>query len=138
MKKYFKKFILISLTAILVLPYIVFAASPALDNLRTTGQGGPGAGKPPYELTDRYTFSKIISTVIEAFLGLLGIIFLILIIYAGYNWMTAQGDEEKVTKAKDTLQRAVIGLIIIIVAYSITYFVFSSLPGGGGSDITIE
>lgn len=133
MKKYFKKFIiLISLIVILVLPYVVSAASPALNNLRTTGQGGSGAGKPPYELTDRYTFSKIINTVIQAFLGLLGIIFLVLIIYAGYNWMTAQGDEEKVTKAKDTLQRAVIGLIIITVAYSITFFVFSSLPGGSG------
>ncbi|MDP2708800.1 MAG: hypothetical protein Q8O93_01995 [bacterium] len=75
----------------------------------------------------------IIQTVISAFLGLLGIIFLILIIYAGYNWMTAQGDEDKVTKAKDTLARAIIGLIIIIAAYSITYFVFNALPGGGGA-----
>ena len=76
------------------------------------------------------SMTGIIATVVKAFLGLLGIIFLVLIIYAGYEWMTAQGDEEKVTKAKDTLQRAVIGLIIIIAAYSITYFVFSSLPGG--------
>ena len=132
MRNYFKKFIiLISLIVILVLPDFVSAVSPAFNNLRTVGERGL---KPPYELTDRYTFSRIISTVIEVFLGLLGIIFLVLIIYAGYNWMTAQGDEEKVTKAKDTLQRAVIGLIIIIAAYSITYFVFSSLPGGGGGD----
>lgn len=75
---------------------------------------------------------KMIKIVISAFLGLLGIIFLVLIIYAGFNWMTAQGDEEKVTLAKNTLTRAVIGLIIIIAAYSITYFVFSNLPGGEG------
>jgi type IV secretory pathway VirB2 component (pilin) len=74
----------------------------------------------------------IIQVAISAFLGLLGIIFIILIIYAGFNWMTAGGDEEKVKLAKDTLIRAVIGLIIIIAAYSITYFVFSNLPGGGG------
>jgi len=81
----------------------------------------------------------IIQTVISAFLGLLGIIFLVLIIYAGFNWMTAQGDEEKVTKAKDTLTRAIIGLIIITAAYSITYFVFSSLPGGeSAADITVD
>ena len=78
------------------------------------------------------TLAGIVAIAIKAFLGLLGIIFLVLIIYAGYEWMTAQGDEEKVTKAKDTLSRAVIGLIIIIAAYSITYFVFNALPGGGG------
>ncbi|MFH0956077.1 MAG: hypothetical protein V1801_02610 [Candidatus Falkowbacteria bacterium] len=82
--------------------------------------------------------TSIIQTVISAFLGLLGVIFLVLIIYAGYNWMTAQGDEEKVTVAKNTLTRAVIGLIIIVAAYSITYFVFSNLPGGpgGGGGLT--
>ena len=73
----------------------------------------------------------IIQLVISAFLGVLGIIFLVLIIYSGFNWMTAQGDEEKVTLAKNTLTRAVIGLVIIVAAYSITYFVFTNLPAGG-------
>lgn len=73
---------------------------------------------------------SIIATVISAFLALLGIIFVVLILIAGYNWMTALGDEEKVTKAKNTLQRAIIGLIIIVAAYAITYFVFNKLPWG--------
>ncbi|MDD4900985.1 MAG: pilin [Patescibacteria group bacterium] len=72
----------------------------------------------------------IIRYAVSAFLGLLGIIFIVLIIYAGFSLMTAGGDEEKVSLAKNTLTRAVIGLIIIVAAYSITYFVFSSLPGG--------
>ena len=38
--------------------------------------------------------------------------------------MTAQGEEEKVSKAKDTIQRAVIGLIVTIAAYAISYWVF--------------
>lgn len=76
---------------------------------------------------------SIVATVIQAFLGLLGIIFVILILTAGYNWMTAAGDEDKVTKAKDTLSRAIIGLIIIVAAYAITYFVINNLPWGTGS-----
>lgn len=83
--------------------------------------------------TGQNSLAGIIQIAISAFLGLLGIIFIVLIIYAGYNWMTAGGDEEKVTLAKQTLARAVIGLIIIIAAYSITYFVFNALPGGGGN-----
>lgn len=65
----------------------------------------------------------IISTVIQVALSLLGVIFLILIIYAGINWMTAGGEEEKVTKAKGTLTNAVIGLVVVLAAYAISYFV---------------
>ena len=74
---------------------------------------------------------NVVATVIKAFLGLLGIIFIILILIAGFNWMTAQGDEQKIEKAKETLSRAIIGLIIIVAAYSITYFVFNNLGWSG-------
>jgi len=78
--------------------------------------------------------SLYVENIITAFLSLLGVIFIILMILAGYNWMTAGGDEQKVTKAKDTIKRAIIGLLIIMGAYAITYFVFANVPyGGGGS-----
>ena len=71
----------------------------------------------------------VLALFIKGFLSVLGIIFIILIIVAGYNWMTAGGEEEKVTKAKDMIKRAVIGLIIIVAAYAISYFVFQALSG---------
>jgi amino acid transporter len=77
---------------------------------------------------------EIVAIIIKGFLSLLGVIFMILILIGGFNWMTASGDEEKVRKAKDTLRRAIIGLLIVVSAYAITYFVFKYLPweGGGG------
>lgn len=80
--------------------------------------------------------SSIVSTGIKAFLSILGIIFIILIIYAGYVYMMAGGNESEVDKAKTTIRRAIIGLIITVSAYAITYFVFSNLDSmttGGGS-----
>ena len=71
---------------------------------------------------------NIIGRGIKTFLGLLGMIFIILMLVAGYYWMTASGDEEKVNKAKVLIKRAIIGLVIIVAAYAITYFVFSNLP----------
>lgn len=71
----------------------------------------------------RFTVSRIIS----AALGLLGTIALVLIIYAGFKWMTAGGNEEEATDAKKILYAAVIGLAIILTAYSITRFVTSQL-----------
>lgn len=65
----------------------------------------------------------VISNIIKIVLSLLGIIFIGLLVYAGFTWMTSNGEEEKVSKAKDTIIRAVIGLIIIIAAYGITIFV---------------
>ncbi len=73
------------------------------------------------------TIGSTMAIVIKAFLSLLGIIFVVLMLIAGYNWMTAGGEEEKIRKAKNTIQRAIIGLAIIILAYSITYFVFKYL-----------
>ena len=100
-----------------------------IDQMKQTGKTGYLGAEP----TEK-TMPQVVATVISAFLGLLGIIFVTLIIYAGYGWMMAQGDEEKVKKAKDTLTQAVIGLIIITAAYAITYFVFSNLPGGTGGN----
>lgn len=77
------------------------------------------------------SLGEVVAVAIRGFLGLLGVIFVILIIIAGYNWMTAGGDEEKIKKAGATIRSAIIGLIIVVAAYAITYFVFSNLPGSG-------
>lgn len=70
-----------------------------------------------------------IGLLISALLSILGIIFLLLIIYAGFTWMTAQGDSKKVTKAKDIMITAVVGLIILLSAYAISTFVLEQLAG---------
>jgi len=71
--------------------------------------------------------SNIAGAVIQAALALIGVIFLALMLYAGYHWMTARGEEEKVEKAKDTITRAIIGLIIVVGAYAIWIFILNQL-----------
>jgi hypothetical protein len=73
------------------------------------------------------TFGQTIAVILNAFFSLLAIIFIVYLIIAGYNWMTAQGEEAKVTKSKETIKQLIIGLIIILAAYAITHFVFASL-----------
>ena len=69
----------------------------------------------------------IVGTVISAVLGVLGVIFLVLTVYGGYIWMIARGDEAKVEKAKSTMTNSIIGLVIVLAAYAITYFVLSKI-----------
>ncbi len=69
----------------------------------------------------------IVVRVINSALGLLGIIATVLILYAGFMWMTAGGNDEQVGKARKILIQAVIGLAIILSAWAITNFVLSNL-----------
>ena len=126
------KLIFLTVLAVFVFLPIVSYAGPLTDPddiIRSMNDAGRKSG---FSVGAQDQLPTMIATVIKAVLGLLGIIFIVLLVLAGFNWMTAAGDEEKVTKAKNTITRAVIGLIIIIAAYAITVFVFKNLPGGGG------
>ena len=74
----------------------------------------------------------IVANIIRVALGLLGIIVLILMIYAGFLWMTSAGNDEQIGKAKQILKNATIGLAIILLAYAIVAFIFNMLGLGGG------
>lgn len=74
----------------------------------------------------------IIGTIINVALGLLGVIFLILVIYAGFLWMTAGGDDKQVEKAKKMLINATVGLVITLSSYAIATFVINWITDGTG------
>ena len=65
----------------------------------------------------------IITTIIRIILGFLGLAFVVLIIVSGVQYMTAGGNEETVKTAVARMRNAIIGLLIILCAYSITYFI---------------
>lgn len=78
----------------------------------------------------RATESSIAQTVggiIYGTLGLLGVIFLALTVYAGFLRLTAGGEEEKVKKSNTYIKNGVIGLAIVLAAFSITAFVLRAL-----------
>lgn len=72
-----------------------------------------------------------IGAIVGSLLGLVGTVFVVLMIYAGVLWMTAAGDDDKIKKAKDLIIGAVIGLVIIFSAYAITSFVLTSVIKAG-------
>jgi hypothetical protein len=68
-----------------------------------------------------------IANIIRTAMGLLGIIAVLIVLYGGFKWMTAAGNDEQVQDAKKILIAGVIGLIIIVTAYAVATFVISSL-----------
>jgi len=84
--------------------------------------GWEGAG----EVTDT-AISQKIGQIISYILAFLGVIFLVLVVISGIQWMTAGGNEEKVSKSRTRLVNATIGLAIVMAAYAITWFVVDKL-----------
>jgi hypothetical protein len=78
-------------------------------------------------LSNSALLPEMIGNIIGIFLSLLGLILVCLIIYGGFIWMTAGGNEEKVIKAKNLIKDAVIGTFLVMASYGITYFVIGSL-----------
>ncbi len=82
--------------------------------------GETGAKIKPKEEPTTATIARQIGNIIQNILQFLGIIILIMIIYAGVLWLTAGGSPEKATKAKGILFNAFMGALIIGAAYAIT------------------
>lgn len=121
----FFKIVFSLVAAASLLPVVTFAAggdpygfdASAPDSLKRGVAGGT-------------TVPEVVGNIINIALSMIGIIFFLILVYAGFNWMIARGNAEQVDRSKNMIEGAVIGLIIVIAAYAITTFVFTSLDKG--------
>ena len=74
----------------------------------------------------------IAARLIRAVLGVIGIVTVLIVLYAGWLYMTSGGDAKRMEKAKSLLKNGVIGLLIIFGSFTITQFILNALLGGGG------
>ncbi len=136
--KSFPKFLFFSLLLIGVVSFLVFPhlafGQDLFGELKNAGKGTGlvSGGKTAGESQ----ITNTIATGIEILLGFVGVIFLILMVYAGFMWMMARGNEQRVEKAKSLIEAAVIGLVIVLAAYGITVFVVERLLGQGGGGVS--
>ncbi len=114
------------------LALISFAQQPepdlqkeVLEQMGKTGQVGYQKGTPT-----KLDLLILIGQIINTALSFVGLIFFILLVYGGFLWATAGGNEEKVTKAKRIIKNGAIGVIVALSAYAISYFIIAELVGG--------
>ena len=72
------------------------------------------------------------ASLIKAFMGLLGIIAVVIILMGGFQWMISGGEPEKSKKARQMIISGIIGLVIIFSAYAIAQFIISAINTGTG------
>lgn len=118
-KRLFSRFI----TAVFLwtMPFITFAG-PFDATVKTLENTAKTSGYPTSNVTE-VTFAAFLGKLVQMVLNFIGVVFALLIIYAGFLWMTAGGDQQKVDKSKSILKNSIIGLIITLLAIFIVRFV---------------
>ncbi|MDD5040321.1 MAG: hypothetical protein PHY34_04190 [Patescibacteria group bacterium] len=106
-----KVYIGIATLSMFALPMVAAAQVNIDEELGTTF----GLGSADLEST--------VINIIQWILGFLGLIAVIFILYGGFMWMTAAGNEDRVSTAKKIITSAVIGLIVVLLAWAIVIFV---------------
>ncbi|OQX71682.1 hypothetical protein B6D52_00685 [Candidatus Parcubacteria bacterium 4484_255] len=118
MKKYLPLIGIVLMLALLVTP----ALAQNFDNdYMAQFQNESGIGSA--------SMAEIIGKIVKAILSVLGLVALVIFIIAGFQWMTSGGNKEKIQGAQKLMGAAVIGLVIVIIAYAATHFIISSLAG---------
>jgi len=69
----------------------------------------------------------VIANIIRIILGFLGIVAVVIVLFGGFKWMTAGGNDDKVTEAKQLIIQGIIGMVIIFSAFAIASFVVNSI-----------
>lgn len=121
--KYFLAAIVFSFSIFNFVSFVSAQNTPTVDSVLESTRG-----ETKYEKDGNIiNYPKIVGRFFGVFMSMLGMIFVGLAVYAGYLWMTARGDEASVTKAKETLEHAIIGIIIVAASYVIAEFLLIAL-----------
>ncbi len=69
----------------------------------------------------------VIINFVRVALGVLGVIFFAIVVYGGFLWMTARGNEQQLDKARKIIINAVAGLVVIFMSFALVTFIFNIL-----------
>ena len=122
---------------VLILSFILLILSPyTLANAAccTTGTADPAGcsvclTNPLTGTTKSEGIPTLLGKIINSVLGIVGSLALVMFIYGGIIWMTSSGNAEQVTKGKNIVIWATIGLVVIFSAYALVSFVLTKALG---------
>ena len=115
---------IITIIMLLIIPLFFVSAAQSdvillLDDVAEKAQYSGGS--------DDTELAAYIGRIIQYILATLGVVFLTLLIFAGFTYMTARGDTEKVQEAKDIMEHVVVGLIIILMSYAVSFYIVNKV-----------
>mgnify|MGYP003392544019 CR=1 FL=1 len=122
MTRVIKKIYLYLFLGSLAVPQFVRAATATPPAGPNSPLGGlQQVGDSAYGVSGAPEIKTLIANGVKIALGFLGYLFIILILWGGFQWMTSGGDEPKIEAAKKRIVNATIGLVLVLAAYAIAY-----------------
>lgn len=119
MKKFSKYLLSLAIISFLAIPMLAMAQTANFGiNEVSQGLNNTLANRDP---------RSVVGSIINMALGFLGVIAVVIILAGGFKWMTAGGNEDKVSEAKKLLGAGVIGLVIILAAWAVANFIIGSI-----------
>jgi len=119
-----KNFYYLITSVFLLLPVVAFADFKSGLNTASSGAGFATNG-------DLATY---ITSAIKTIIGFVALLFIIMIITAGFRWMTAGGNKDSIEKAKTTIKNAIIGVVVVMLSYVIVNTAYNIIQGQGADD----
>ena len=116
----------------LVFSFTAFISANIAQAQDTDTYGLDAAGK--ISIGKSADLKDTIANIINIALGFLGIVAVVIIIYAGFKWMTAAGNEDQAGEAKKMITQAVAGLVVIFLAWVIANFAIDRIGTATGKD----
>lgn len=127
MKKISKYLLSLAILSLLVLPILSLPALAQSSDPYGTSQVNAGVnGALGGQGQDLRT---VIGRIINLVLSFLGVIAVVIILMGGFKWMTAAGNEDKVSEARKLLVAGIIGLVIILAAWAVSTYVLGAISG---------
>ncbi|PIP33866.1 hypothetical protein COX69_04525 [Candidatus Falkowbacteria bacterium CG_4_10_14_0_2_um_filter_48_10] len=124
LKKFFYNpifFLVIIIAVIMTLAVLIGQPVSAFDLIKDGGAGETANDSGYNKVFKANNFSEAVGKIINFVLSFVGIFFLVLTLYGGVRWMISQGNDTEVENAKKIIKSALIGLVIVLGAYFITW-----------------
>jgi len=130
-----KRFLKFGLKVLLITFILVVSIEHADVLAQGLSEGGSGLAIPDGGATissdiDKRPLAEVVLSMVNYFIGFLGFLAVVMFVYAGVLWVLSGGSEEQIGKAKKIMIYAALGIIVVILSFSIVRFIASSAGEG--------
>jgi len=100
---------------------------PALEGLTGANTALTNVGTGLGTSSQTTDLPTLIGNIISVGLGFMGVLLVVMIVYAGFIYATSQGDDAKIKSAKKMISSSIVGLVLVVAAYAIASYVISAI-----------
>lgn len=128
--KNLKKILILSSLVLVAAGSALYLSTPTTVLAQDADDSGVVKLENPLNLDEDKPVADLAGRVIRTFLGVVGIIALIMFVYGGVLWLVSAGNAERLQRGKDIFVWSIVGIVIIFSSYAIVSFILEKIIAG--------